>query len=142
LFALNGKTNLLGIYNELSINMRPQVVPQLVFFFQVEGDLSETPVHPLIARVTLPTGQSAEFVNQMILPATRPGRTKWFSRMPVILTPALLDVGQIKAEVIHGSDVLPVTGPWITEATPVPSSAPAQPPSQSPTSTPVTGKKP
>lgn len=119
-FNLYGKVTLQGIYqSDFAIAVDPSPIPQLVFFFVAETDISQ-PFHSLAVEVTLPGNDTIR--NQiMILPpaiasqaaAANPGRTRLIYRHPLLVPAPTLRPGQIKAKLIHEKGEIAVTTPWI-----------------------------
>lgn len=119
LFSLNGKLTIVGMYTgDIAITADPMVLPQLVFVFLVEGPGDDLP-QSLIMEVTLPGEQPKQQPIPTPPTGTRmaEGRTRWFIKMPLAISPAVLRPGKIIAKVIHESGEIPVTTSWIVRAT-------------------------
>jgi hypothetical protein len=117
LVSVSGKFNLLGVYStDIGVPKDGQIAPQLVFFFMLEGDLSERP-HFVSLEVSFPGGNS----RSITVPAQVPqgpahGRTKWFARIPFLVQQVMLRPGKIEAKVRYDGQELAVAGPWIVAA--------------------------
>lgn len=119
LYSLNGKITLLGMYTgDIGIPTNPQAAGQMVFFFILQGDLSERPTKLVTLEVTLPGEVSKTMtIPPPIFADPMPvGRTKWFMRHPFLVAPAILRPGRIVAKVIYDNTEIVLGAPWITSA--------------------------
>ena len=119
LYNLTGKLFLQGVYvTEIIIPSDPANVPQLVFMFLIETDITD-PFKSLTLQVTLP-GESPVNSFIPILPGASqilpPGRTKIHYRWPLIVQMPVLRQGKIDAKIIHESGELGANAPWIVLA--------------------------
>ena len=119
-FNLTGKAILNGIYTgNLLIGPATGFVPQLVFFFMVETDLSD-PFRSLQAEVTFP--ESAPITSTVPvtwpIPLSPVDRTKFSVRWPMLLQNLTLRPGKINAKLIHESGEIIVSAPWIVSNAP------------------------
>lgn len=115
LFNLGGKAFLQGVYTgDILIAADPSTVPQLVFYFTVDTELSE-PFTTLTAEISLPEAVPTR-ISIPIFPFPMqplPGRTKRIIRWPVVVPFPVLRAGRISIKIIHEAGELPVNGPWI-----------------------------
>jgi hypothetical protein len=129
LYTITGKLNLIGIYTtDIGIPVEAHVAAQMIFLFNIEGDLSEQPKDGLHFELQMP-GEEAKTLTvpvPVLTAPAAPGRTRWFARIPFLVQPVVLRAGQIKATIKHepGEDIA-VAGPWITLMSAPPTSAPS-----------------
>jgi hypothetical protein len=120
LYSLMGKVNLIGIYtSDIAINGPGQVAGQLVFFFVMEGDISERPTHVSL-EITLP-GTPPRRLDFPAFPTDiqqQPGRTRWYLRLPFLLPQVVLHPGRIEGKIIYAGNEIALRGPWITVVSP------------------------
>jgi hypothetical protein len=125
LFTLNGKYNINGFYTgDIYIPADPIVVPQLVFIFIAETDVSD-PFKSLSFEIMLPGSNPIKSEPFPIAPLVEGGgRTRWFARWPQLVQNARLSPGHIEAKIIHEAGEILVGGPWIvlTQGAPQPGS--------------------
>jgi hypothetical protein len=120
-FNLWGKAILHGIYQtDLGITTDPSQIPQLVFFFVIETDVSD-PFHSLAVEVTLPGSEAIRNEVQIFSPevmaaaaVANPGRTRLTYRHPFLIPGPKLRPGKIEVRVIHEKGLIAVTAPWIS----------------------------
>lgn len=120
-YNLLGKAILQGIYHsDLIIPKDPTTAPQLLFYFIMESDIAD-PFRSLAVEVTLP--ESKPVRNQVFvtipLPPTE-GRTRLFSRHPLLIQAPVLRPGRIEAKIIHDTGEIIVGAPWIAVNPPTP----------------------
>jgi hypothetical protein len=116
-YSIAGKINLFGIYTgDIVIAADTQLVAQLIFFFTVEGDLSEPPTKALTLEVALPNDPPRTMVIQspVLGDGKASGRTRWFSRTPFVLPQIQLRPGRIRARVLYGTEEITLSAPWVT----------------------------
>jgi hypothetical protein len=118
-WSITGKVNLIGVYTGeigLPAESLPQPVGQLVFYLILEGDLDDLPTKPLTLVITLP-GENPRN-NVIVAPsiASTSGRTKWFIRAPFLMAQLKLQTGRIDAKLLHDSEEMRISAPWITRA--------------------------
>ncbi len=121
LFAMNGKYNITGVYTgDILIAVDPTMLPQLVFLFLIETDVTE-PFHSLTLEIKMPGSEPVRMPPVQIPPGPHiEGRTRQFLRWPQLVQNVRLSPGKIEAKVIHESGEIPVAGPWIVLAAPPP----------------------
>lgn len=118
--SLTGKFNLQGVYTtDLAVPPGGAVAQQLVFYFGIDGDLSDRPTTTIAIRMEFPDGhiRSSEF--PAMVPADAPilpGRTKWHFRAPFLVQQIPLRPGRIKAILTYREEQIEIFGPWIVDA--------------------------
>jgi hypothetical protein len=121
---MNGKTTLVGIYTgDITVAVDGQTVNQMVFYFIVQGDLSDVP-KTMALEVKLPgLGPTTREIpmdrNALVATAER---TKWFVKVPVPIFGAPLRSGKIEAKVVFDNEEIHLAPQWILGPKP-----PAQP---------------
>lgn len=128
-YNLYGKAILQGIYNgDLTIPVDPSTSPQLIFYFMVEVDISES-LRTLAVEVNLPGNQPVRhfvpIVPAEFIKSTVQGRTRAYYRHPMLMQAPVLRPGRIEAKIIYESGEIEVMAPWIV----LNPSTPAPPPS-------------
>jgi hypothetical protein len=118
LISLTGKFTLLGNYTgDISIPTAPTVVPQLVFYFVIESDITDV-YRSLSLQVTLPeTSPTVQLIPVIPHIPAQPGRSRWTMRWPLLIPQPSLSPGPIEAKVIHENGELIAGAPWIVLGT-------------------------
>jgi hypothetical protein len=116
-YNLYGKAILQGIYSaDIAIPANPSVVPQLIFYFMAEADVSD-PFHSMTFEVTFPEGEPIRHVAPVLAPevikATFPGRKRLGYRYPFLVQAPTLRPGKIEAKLIHEKGEIEIAAPWI-----------------------------
>ena len=116
--SLLGKINLSGIYtSDIVIPIDPFGVPQLVFLFSLETDVSD-PFQHIQLQVIFPTQQPVEMSVSppAIPPSSLPEqRTRLLMRQPFLIQQPLLRPGRIQAKVLHDKGEIDIASlPWIS----------------------------
>lgn len=113
--SLSGKINITGAYTaDILINSEQMVAPQIVFFFFVEGAMSELP-KTVTCEVTLPGEEPRQFASfTPIFGQNLTDRKRWFLRLPYVVPLPVLRVGPLRGKVIMDIGEIDVVGPWIT----------------------------
>jgi hypothetical protein len=125
-YNLVGKAILHGIYHsDLLIPTEPSIAPQLLFYFMMETDLSDS-FKSLAVEVTLPGNAPVRQPVPITFPiptAQHEGRARLFYRHPMLIQAPTLRQGRIIVKVIHESGEIIVGAPWIGLLATTPSAA-------------------
>lgn len=115
-YNLHGKAILHGIYHaDLTLNASSVVVPQLIFLFMAESELTD-PFRSVAVEVTLPGNEPVRQQVPVMWPAqipAQPGRSRIFVRWPLLIGTPTLRPGRIDAKFIHEGGEIIVGAPWI-----------------------------
>ncbi|MCX7361150.1 MAG: hypothetical protein NTV97_04615 [Alphaproteobacteria bacterium] len=117
MYSITGKVSVFGVYTgDIGIPNDAHLAPQLIFFFVIDGDLSERPILPLKLEIKLPEEDARSvMISPPILPNPAPeGRTKWYMRHPFLVSSAILRPGRIEAKIVYDGEDISLSAPWIS----------------------------
>jgi hypothetical protein len=114
--SLTGKMTLSGIYTgDIVIPSSPIIAGQLIFFFIVEGNVSD-PFNLLELEIALPGETPVRISVPVHAMEVLPDRPRTIYRWPLLISPAILIAGPIIAKVIHEKGEMLPPVPRILEA--------------------------
>jgi hypothetical protein len=113
-YSLTGKVFAQGIYTgDLSIPSDEFTIPQLVFFFLIEGP-ADTLFKSITLKVLLPGQPPATMEVPLSIPAKRdPRRTRMSLKSPFLILQPVLRPGRIETKVVHVEGEIDAGGQWI-----------------------------
>ena len=117
--SITGKLALSGVYTgDIVIPAKESLISQMVLLFLVDGEIGSIPDSVKI-EVMLPGESPREFSMNLPRPPELNDqvRTSWTLKLPIPLFQTMLRLGQIKARIFYGSEIIEVDGPWIVRAT-------------------------
>ncbi|MGO9771147.1 MAG: hypothetical protein ACLPSW_16690 [Roseiarcus sp.] len=110
---MTGKQTLQGIYTgDIHIPANPSVVPQLLFYFIIDTDVTD-PFKSIVIEITLPGEPTMQIPVVLVPTPSLPDRTRQTFRVSALAQFPQLRPGRIQAKVIHEKGEIVVGAPWI-----------------------------